>query len=190
MSEQLPPPVLDWRHAPADISPRGLELERKASTEECRSLARALDILEVRSLVVRYGLAAHGRSRDTGRGAKISGELEAEVVQACVVTLEPVPQTVREPIAVELRDAAAIDPTADIDPEEEADLEPLDPDGSIPLGRIVYEVLAAGLDPFPRAPEATVTWSDPATRANPPSAFAALDRLRAPGKGKADGDGG
>ena len=178
MSDAAPSPVLDWRHALADIPVRGFDVERFASADERRAVAEALDIVEVRSLMVRYRVSASGRSRESERGAHVAGELEAEVVQTCVVTLEPVTETVREPIAVEFRDAAAIDAAADIDPDEEADLDRLDSDGSVPVGRVVYEVLAAGLDPFPRAPGAEVTWTD-TTPEGAVSPFAALERLRA-----------
>lgn len=178
--------ALRWRHAPNEISGRGLDATRSATPEERLALAAELEILEVTALDVTYRIASGGRRRDGASRSpelRLTGTLTADVVQACVATLEPVAAHIEEPITIELRAAAEIDPAAPVDPLEEADLEPLDADGSIPLGRIVYEILAAALDPFPRAPGAEFNWTDPADQADAgtaakPSPFAALARLK------------
>ena len=36
-------------------------------------------------------------------------------------------------------------------------------DGIIPVGRIVFETISAGLDPYPRKPGAEFTWADKAS---------------------------
>lgn len=188
--------ALTWRHAPNEFSARGFSATRSATADERRALAAELEILEVTSLDVSYRITSGGRRRDgTSRAPelRLTGTLIATVVQACVATLEPVAARIEEPMSIELRAAAEIDPAAPVDPLEEADLEPLDADGAVPLGRIVYEVLAAALDPFPRAPGAEFNWTDPADRgdtgtAGRPSPFAALAQLKAKARAKPDPD--
>lgn len=175
--------ALDWRIALSDVPPRGLESSRTATAGERAALAAALDALDVAALTVGFRIEVAARRRaSAGQGAlaHLTGTIEAEVVQACVATLEPVTSRIAEPIRVELRLAADIDPLADIDPDEDWDLEPLDPPDIVPLGRIVYEIVASSLDPFPRAPGAAVDWVDPAEAggAARSSPFAGLARLK------------
>ncbi|MEF2070918.1 DUF177 domain-containing protein [Consotaella sp. CSK11QG-6] len=94
-------------------------------------------------------------------GVRVQGRLAANVVQTCVVTLEPVHQTIDEPIEAfyvpaDSRLARRIE-------RDKEDLE-LDPEGddgvevfsgeTIDLGNLLTEVLSLGLDPYPRAPRA------------------------------------
>lgn len=91
------------------------------------------------------------------------GTLSAEIVQSCVVSLEPVRQSVEEevdelfvpPAARDswlaaggltddaLMDAEAVDPFALAEPLETETLD---------LGEIVIQLLSLALDPYPRAP--------------------------------------
>jgi uncharacterized metal-binding protein YceD (DUF177 family) len=82
----------------------------------------------------------------------LEGELEAEVTQSCVVTLEPVAARVTDRFvrhfvqgSVPAEDEVVIDPEADDPPE------PLG-DGLVDAGEIVTQQLALALDPYPRAP--------------------------------------
>lgn len=205
MPKQQPPPkphdivtatadhALTWTHALADIPARGYQATLSASPQERLALAAELGIIEVTSLDVSYRMTVTSRRRDANNRTsevRLKGELTAGVVQACVATLEPVPATIVEPINVDLRSASDIDPAAEIDPLEEADLEPLDPQDAVPLGRIIYDILAAALDPFPRAAGAEFKWadtSDAGDAASRPSPFAALAHLKDAGaKGKKD----
>jgi hypothetical protein len=59
------------------------------------------------------------------------------------------------------------------------DEEPME-NGAIDVGRVVFEELMSGIDPYPRRPDAHFDWSGDGieeTRDNP---FAALSRLRKP----------
>ncbi len=77
----------------------------------------------------------------------LSGRLSADVVQNCVVTLEPVRSTVEEEI--DLCFARDIDSAAEVvDPDS---AEPLDSD-ILDIGEVVAEELSLALDPYPRAP--------------------------------------
>ncbi len=78
------------------------------------------------------------------------------MVQACVVSLEPVPATIRQPIARGWRRLAApIAPGTTAAPPElwlvdEDEIEPLT-GRTLDLGEAVAEELALALEPYPRA---------------------------------------
>jgi hypothetical protein len=165
---------MDWTHSVTDIPANGLVREREATDGEREQIARALGLLKLKKLVARYRIAP---LRD---GAyRLSGEVRADVEQACIVTLEPVGAVVEAPLEVEFRPKLdATDNDTDASVLSGPDLEILDR-GIIPLGRIVFETLSASLDPFPRRPDAEFTWQDP--RAEEPeksSPFAALSTLK------------
>jgi hypothetical protein len=178
-SEEAP---LDWTHREADVRKRAIEESRSASEAERAMLCAALDLLACHSLTFTYRL----RPRGAGRYA-LTGRLVAEVEQACVVSLEPVPDRIEEAVDVEFWPAAelanALDGPQELDAASPDDPEPIDADG-LHVGRVVYETLAAALDPFPRTSgeslgeggelSAAPGGAEPA-RAKP---FAALGRLR------------
>lgn len=176
-------PLADWVHAITEVPAHGLDVERQADTSERIALAAALDIVALELLTVTYRIKPFG----TGR-YRLTGSLQADVTQACIVTLAPVAARIREEIAEEFWPAAELgEVTAGEAAEHEALAAPVhEPieDGAIAVGRIVYEQLATAIDPYPRAPGATFAWSDaPDKGAEPPSApadhpFAALKRLK------------
>ncbi|MCQ8781434.1 YceD family protein [Mangrovibrevibacter kandeliae] len=122
-----------------------------------------------------------------GEGARVMGRLRAEVVQTCVVTLEPVPQSIDE--AVDLRFLPEPGRPKRLDSLGGTELD-LDPEGDdapehftgdrIELGEILTELLALALDPYPRAAgvdfEAVDT--DPEPDGGKVSPFAGLARLQ------------
>lgn len=133
------------------LTARGVEVSIEATEEERRQLAEVLDILGVDSLTGRFEVKPWRKD-----GVKVTGVVEADVRQACVVTLEPVAQHVRESVEVTfLPGAEPIDPGAEIevDPDAPDMPEPLE-HGRIDLGAIAAEYMALGLDPYPRLPGA------------------------------------
>jgi uncharacterized metal-binding protein YceD (DUF177 family) len=166
------------------IGPQGLQLQLEADQAACGALARRLRILGILSLkadlkLVPEALAGHFR---------LTGQIEAEVDQACVVSLEPVRQRVSEVFQrrfgpeIEARPASEQggDEAEWLDPEAE---DPPDPvvGGQIDLGDVVAEELALGLDPYPRRPEAEVpdSYREAAEEGGKISPFAALAKLKA-----------
>lgn len=119
----------------------------EAKPTECAAIARRLGLLELRSLKAEGALRPAAGGRWT-----LDGSLVAEVVQACVVTLEPVPARVEDAFDF------AFAPMDEDDDDEvdlsDADVEPLPADGILDLGEIVTQQLSLALDPFPRAPGA------------------------------------
>jgi uncharacterized metal-binding protein YceD (DUF177 family) len=173
MSPEFSRPV-QVDHLPAKISRRNIVAE----PSECAALARRLDLIELVSLSAKLSLEPLSR---TGL-IRVNGRLTAEVVQACVVTLQPVAATIDEEFELTFGPPEAeLDAAEEIEVSWDAD-DPPDPiiDGAIDLGEVVVEHLALALEPFPRAPEAVFepppeVQDAPEAKANP---FAVLASLR------------
>lgn len=137
------------RPVPVDRLPATLMV--RAEPPECAALAARLRIPSVDRLTCRFVLRRHGAV------VVAEGVLEADVVQECVVSLDPVAQHVEDRFTIrfvpESPDAAADD--ADPDAPDEIPYT-----GSvIDLGEAAAEQLALALDPYPRHPDAVL---DPA----------------------------
>ena len=79
------------------------------------------------------------------------------------MTLEPVDSTIEEAFDVDVlaRGGHAGARGGELDLDEEPDPEPIVA-GQIAVGRVVFECLAAAIDPFPRKPDATLDRRSPA----------------------------
>ncbi|WP_374371742.1 DUF177 domain-containing protein [Dongia sp.] len=163
------------------ISSRGSERRIEANAAECKALADLLDLQAIGSL------AADLSMRRLASGLiEIKGRLEADVIQTCVVTLEPVPAKVSESFRVTFGEGVEEPDLTEIDLDYE-DQDPPEPivDGMIDLGALVAEHLSLGLDPYPRKADAAIPTEyeagplevpeieRPATR----KPFAGLDKL-------------
>lgn len=133
-------------------------VEITATSQECAALAQRFGLVEIAHLSARLHLR---RAGDDGR-IRVHGELTAQVVQTCVVTLEPVAAAVHEEFstlfapeiesdAARLAVGRAIDIVFSCDGEVDDDPEPLE-EGGIDLGELVAQHLSLALDPYPRAP--------------------------------------
>lgn len=147
MSNDMP---LDWSLAVADIPERGSTVKREATAAELKAVAAALDILGCDQIA----LDARVRARAGGRYV-LEGTIAAKLTQACVVSLDPVPDELAIDLDIEFEPdpAAASELGSDNelgDPFEEKELEPIE-NGRLNLGRVVFEEIASHLDPFPRA---------------------------------------
>ncbi|MDQ8698286.1 DUF177 domain-containing protein [Hyphomicrobium sp. LHD-15] len=168
----------DWFKLVTDIGERPLSETREATEEERIELARELDILSCEALKATYVIKALGSGR-----YNFSGTLEAEVTQACVVSLEPVPGRLSESYSIELGPIEALQDETPVDGDRVVssvpDVEPIE-DGRIEVGSMIFGVLSAGLDPYPRKPGAEFEWVDPKLAADPDGAspFAALAKLK------------
>lgn len=150
------------------------DADERAALAELDGLDR-VDRLEARFRIARRGTAV-----------QVRGEVEADVVQTCVVSLEPFPAVVREPVDVRFAPEAEIDaleaalarPTGDWfeDVADAADVPDPIVNGRIDLGALAAEFLALGLDPHPRKPGATFAAETEATDSDTAnvSPFAAL----------------
>lgn len=153
------------------VPTRGLTIDVTASEAERAALARRFDLLDLPALQAEVAV-------QPGLGGvwAVTGRLRAEAVQACVVTLDPVAQSIDE--AIDLRFAPGAKAHAD-DPDAP---EPLVGD-TIDVGAIVADHLSLALDPFPRAPGATYEPAPEPADAKP-NPFAALERLKGRLKGE------
>ncbi len=173
MTELLDGP-LNWTVKTVEVPAAGLERTRAATAEERAAMIAALGLLELDHIEARYRIAALA-----GNGYKLSGRVSAAVVQPCIISLEPVADTVDADFDVEFwPEVKAADNDEDASILGGPDIEPLER-GIIPVGRIVYETFSAGLDPYPRRPDAEFKWQDPKApdpeKANP---FPALSKLK------------
>lgn len=168
--------MLDWVHGATEIPEGGRRFERTATAAERVAVAAELDVLGCRKLTADYKV----RPMPGGR-YRVEGRVAAEVDQACVVTLEPVTQAIDETFDVTFwpKQQMPEGPTSEREILSEPEIEPMS-DGRIEAGRIVFETLAAALDPYPRRPEAEFDWKDPkdAGDASPSSPFAVLKTLK------------
>ena len=153
------------------VPARGMDIDIQASEAERAALARRFELLELPALQasvhVRPGL---------GGVWTVSGRLSAQVVQACVVSLDPVAQTIDEPFEVRFAAGAREEAGADPDAPEALDGDTID------VGAVVADHLSLALDPFPRAPGVEYQ-PEPEPADAKPNPFAALEQLRGRLKG-------
>jgi hypothetical protein len=157
------------------IGEAGLQQTVTARADEFPAIARYLELAGVKSLKGEIAL-----ERWRGKGVRLVGSVIADVVQTCVVTLDPVdahveanfergflpPEKLRAVIGDETE--VVVDPTAEDPPE------PLGRE--IDLGEILIEELALNLDPYPRKPG--VAYQGDAEADAPAKPFAVLAKLK------------
>jgi uncharacterized metal-binding protein YceD (DUF177 family) len=169
---------LVWDHPAKDVPETGFSATRAAASDELEAVARALGLIACPNLEASYTITPTGAGRYV-----LSGTLRAQVVQACVVTLDPVTGAIQESFEAYFwpEEDIAPPPGGVLDLDEAADPEPI-VDGQIAVGRIVFEWLAESLDPYPRKPGATLDLREAApaggTGGKPESPFAVLANLK------------
>ena len=122
-----------------------VERTLSASPVELLALAKRFDLVELRCLSA--SLAAD-RVPD-GVLVRVTGLLRAEVVQRCVVTLEPLAADVDAQVDELFGPDTGTMEIADTPYDEVTPPEPFDGD-AIDLGELVAQQLALVLDPYPR----------------------------------------
>ncbi|HSG94748.1 MAG TPA: DUF177 domain-containing protein [Afifellaceae bacterium] len=159
-----------------DIGRSGRTEKLEADSGQRAALADLLGVSAIERLGGEFDL-----DLVSGGAVHLRGRIEADVVQTCVVSLEPVRQHIDEPVSVTLLPAES----ADGRPKTSVLVDPLDEDdkdtysgGRIGLGTIVSEQLALHLDPYPRAPGVAFepAGNDETDKRNSP--FAVLERLK------------
>ncbi len=120
-----------------------------ASPDERAALSRRFDLLAID----RFEATVELKRRVDGT-VRFEAQLSADVIQACVVTLEPVSARVEDRFSVIFDpeiDEDAADALALENPEDEF-REPLI-DDSIDIGEVVAQQLSVIMDPYPRRPD-------------------------------------
>lgn len=122
--------------------------EFEANATERQALARRFGLLSLDLFRVSVRLKhSHG-----GSVIRMTGRLEAELQQACVVTLEPVRNRIEEDFSLSFNLASARQQGGEvvIDVAGEDPPEPVPPEG-LDIGEIAAQQLALAIDPYPRA---------------------------------------
>jgi uncharacterized metal-binding protein YceD (DUF177 family) len=154
-----------------ELGVRDRVIEIEATDAERAALARRCELQAIGRLIATVRL----RRIQGGRYIRLAAELDAEVVQTCVVTLDPVPATVRSVFEILYDPGAAPAGREVVIGSGEMDVEPLEGD-TIDVGEAVAEELSLSLDPYPRAPGAAVEAPGGGDQANRP--FERLARLK------------
>ena len=129
------------------IPPGGKTEDLKANATECENLAERFGLLKLPKLTANLTLTTQGGAKTV----EVRGILEADVLQQCVVTLEPVENHIEcniealyMPLELAGDGAGSPDPN---DPDIEVII-----DGQIDLGELCAQHLGIALDPYPRKP--------------------------------------
>lgn len=171
--------VLDrWYHKVHEIPRAGVTQHRQASPELREELAADLDIPACNSLVADYRIQNAGKGR-----FELTGRVKAALMRTCIVTLEPVPEDIDEPLDCTFLPPEQI-PNNQAEEEEALAVEEIEAirHDRLEVGRVIYEVVAASMDPYPRTAnaeleDATEGQAEDQSSEHP---FAALSRLKNP----------
>ena len=183
--ETGPAPEHGFRHmvSAARVGEAGLVQTISAAAKDIPQIASYLGLADIKALSADMTLT-HWRAK----GIRVRGRLKADVIQTCVVTLEPLPAHIEAEFERRFQPTESFAAKREDQQEVIVDLEGEDPpeplDREIDLGEILIEELALNLDPYPRKPDVEFRPDDaPASepRKNP---FAALAKLKLKPGGK------
>eukprot|EP01037_Dinobryon_pediforme_P021519 gene21519-22403_t len=137
----------------ADVPGDGRHVSIRARPEELAGLAHFADVEAVTAFEAELDVRPWGK-----HGFQVAGLVTADIVQSCVVSLEPVAARVEEAVSLKLAPASdaeryAPKPGDDVAVDYEADDLPDFFDGpAIDIGAIAVEFFVLGIDPYPRKP--------------------------------------
>lgn len=144
------PPELSRPIVVAALKPAGETRRVTATAEEAAALARRLGVEAVRDFAAEVTLKPRAKGQ-----VVLRGWLRATVGRLCVVTLEPLDEVVDERLAATFLPAERAT-GAELSFEAEGeDEEPYEGQG-FDLGEYLAQTLAVALDPWPRAPGASL----------------------------------
>lgn len=125
-------------------------VELEASEQERAALAHRFGIVGIKRLVASVALEPRGRD------IVATGELEADLVQACAISGESFSHTLEEPIAFRFVPTGPAPADEDMEIELEADdLDEIDYEGDVfDLGEAVAQTLGLAIDPYAEGPNA------------------------------------
>lgn len=141
------------------ISAGGIFEHVVAAPDERQALCLRFGLLELSKLEAELNID----HMNQGGMIAVTGKIEADVVQQCVITLEPVKSHINEAVDVIYAPASMMKgedgvPTHN-DVAEEDFPEPIE-NGVIDLGELVSQQLAISLPPYPRAPGAVMPFTN------------------------------
>ncbi len=153
MSEQA---ILSHPTDTAKLPATGVTAIITATDAQRAALAAAYDLVAVDRLTATATLtpAAHG-------AVIVEGAVVADIVQSCVVSLEPVGQHIDEAFSVRFVPANSPEAQPAAGPAREVAIDPEAPDPpevmhgtTIDFGALAEEMFVLAIDPYPRAPGA------------------------------------
>ena len=170
----------------SSLSDMVLHVDIDAVAPERKALAERFHIVEVKAL------SAHAEMSGRSHDVIVRGTLRAEIVQNCVVTLEPLTEHYQESFVRRFVPATKLPKPA---PGEEVFIPLLPDDEDLPdawegdeldLGEIVAEELALVLNPYPRKKGAAFELPQglegvSLSEAEKPNPFAVLSKLKEKG---------
>lgn len=178
------------------VSTRPYTLQFEADARACELLAKRFQFLEIRYF---KGQAVLTRSAD-GTLISVEGTFDAHVTQACISTLEPVPETVKGAFEGYFSDESQISSFVlakkrrarenghadeDVDPEEghfiddEKDAPEPVIGGLIDVGELAAQYLSLAVNPYPQTPEALAAKKNAPEPEATPGPFDALKNWKA-----------
>jgi len=161
-----------------EIPEQGLHVDMTADANVRAALVKTAGLVDLTNLKASFDLTRKGRE-----GLQVLGKISADLVQKCIVTLDPVEQKLDEEVDLVFLPQAEI-PEQDLQAEAElamaagGEAEPPEPliGNAVDLGAIATEHFLLGIDPYPRKEGAVF---EPTTVGNPvESPFAALAALK------------
>jgi uncharacterized metal-binding protein YceD (DUF177 family) len=156
-----------------ELSYQARRYDIEANEAERAALAKRFDLQGIGKLVAQVSL----KSETAGKRIRLTATIDADVVQSCVVTLDPVPAHVSTSFEV-LYDRTSAPSTREVVVDAgDVDILPLEGE-TLDIGEAVAEELALSLDPYPRATGAQVEGvTEPREGGNRP--FEMLARFKA-----------
>ena len=146
-----------------NIPSAGKTVKMVAEEPYLKAMTERLGILELKSLAAELRLTL----QNGGHILNITGHLRAEVVQECVVTLQPVQSVIEDDFEAWYADhdkaipfnrakhhMKAIEEGDEVPILEEKDDPEALIDGQVDLGEVVIQFLSLSINPYPRAEEA------------------------------------
>jgi hypothetical protein len=136
----------------ARLPKTGMAVTIDADEAQRAALARLHGLQGVERLVATLDVTAWKRG-----GVRVTGRVEADIVQRCVVTLEPVPARVDEAVAATFLPEGSRLAVPTYSAEGEILLDAEGEDGpetfsgdTVDVGQLAEEFFALGIDPYPR----------------------------------------
>lgn len=166
-----------WPVRLADVPPSGLHIRRRElPAADLAAFARFIGVEAMTALDVDLHVKPY-----RGDGLAVSGRVRAEVGQICVVTLEPMTNSIDEEVEATFRPEEKLKPHLVRDEEDglsiDASVAADDPlvGGTIDAAAIAAEFLALGVDPYPRKSDSRFEVPSSGSEVSP---FAGLSKLK------------
>jgi hypothetical protein len=152
MTDTAAPSPVSFRVHVSRLPKKGMEVVIEADEAQREALARLHGLEAFTPYTPRLGITAWKRG-----GVRVTGRIGADIVQQCVVTLDPVPARVDEEVAATFlpegsrlaRPTFSAEGEILLDAEGEDGPETFSGD-TIDVGQLAEEFFALGIDPYPR----------------------------------------